>query len=95
MLGLQKTFLLGRFFNWIPCNKDLKAKIPRFFTCVFCLTPRPGAGMFYEQKDPSFLTYGEEIQKSASTELYKWSENVANVENRQFLKENCKFLSVI
>ena len=39
MLGFQKIFLLVRFFNWISCNKDLKAKISRFFTCFFCLTP--------------------------------------------------------
>ena len=39
MLGLQKIFLLVRFFNWISCNKDLKAKISRLFTCFFCLTP--------------------------------------------------------
>ena len=37
----------------------------------------------------------EEIQKSASTELREWTENVVNVENCQFLKENCEFLSVI
>ena len=28
-------------------------------------------------------------------ELHKWSGNVVNVESRQFLKEGCKFLSVI
>ena len=28
-------------------------------------------------------------------ELHEWSENVVNVENHQFLKENCEFLSVI
>ena len=39
MLEFQKIFLLVRFFNWISCNKDLKAKISRFFTCFFCLTP--------------------------------------------------------
>ena len=27
MLELQKIFLLVRFFNWISCNKGLKAKI--------------------------------------------------------------------
>ena len=39
MLGLQKIFLLVRFFNWIFCNKGLKAKISRFFTYFFYLTP--------------------------------------------------------
>ena len=28
-------------------------------------------------------------------ELHKWSENVVNVENHQFLKGNGEFLSVI
>ena len=37
----------------------------------------------------------KEIQKSAPTELHKWSKNVVKVENCQFLKGNCKFLSVI
>ena len=35
MLELQKIFLLLRFFNRISCNKGLKAKISRFFTCFF------------------------------------------------------------
>ena len=39
MLGLQKIFLLVRFFNQISCNKGLKAKISCFLTCFFCLTP--------------------------------------------------------
>ena len=56
-----------------------------------------GAGMFLEQKDRFVpdVTYGEKLHKSASTELHEWSKNVVNVENRQFLKENCEFLSVI
>ena len=40
MLELQKIFLLVGFFNWISCNKSLKAKISHFFTCFFCLNPR-------------------------------------------------------
>ena len=56
--------------------------------------------MFLKQKDcfvpdVTQATQAEEIQKSASTELHEWSKNVLNVENRQFLKENCGFLSVI
>ena len=35
MLELQKIFLLVRFFNWISCNKGLKAKISHSFTCFF------------------------------------------------------------
>ena len=49
--------------------------------------------MFQKQKDcfvPD-ITQAEEIQKSASTELHEWSENVVNVENRQFLKEIAGF----
>ena len=85
MLEFQKIFLLVRFFNWISCNKGLKAKRP------------PEAGMFQKQKDRFIpdITQAEEIQKSTSTELHEWSENVVNVENHQFLKENCEFLSVI
>ena len=53
--------------------------------------------MCYEQNDRFVpdVTWAEEIQKSASTELHEWSENVVNVENHQFLKENCEFLSFI
>ena len=67
------------------------------FLYVFFLFNPPGAGMFQEQKDHFVpdVTQAEEIQKSASMELHKWSENVINVENRQFLKENCEFLTVI
>ena len=53
--------------------------------------------MFQEQKDrfgPD-ITQAEEIQKSVSMEPGEWSENMVNVENHQFLKENCEFLSVI
>ena len=39
MFELQKIFLLIRFFNWISCNKGLKAKILRFYKCFFCLNP--------------------------------------------------------
>ena len=38
MLVFQKIFLIVRFFNWISCNKGLKAKISCFFLCFFCLT---------------------------------------------------------
>ena len=67
-----------------------------FFDMFFLFNP-PEAGMFQKQKDrfvPA-VTQTEETQKSASMELHEWSENVVNVENRQFLKENCEFLSVI
>ena len=45
MLGLQKNFILASFLNQISCNKGLKAKVSRFFTCFF-LFNHPGAGMF-------------------------------------------------
>ena len=64
MLGLQKTFLLVRFFSWISCTKGLKAKISRFFTCFFGLTP---LGLEYSRsssRNASFLT-------SHSLEKYK------------------------
>ena len=53
--------------------------------------------MFQKQKDRFVpdVTQAEETQKSASTELHEWSENVVNVENRKCLKENCGFLTVI
>ena len=38
-MGLQKSFLLVKFFNQISCNKGLKAKISCFFSCFFCLIP--------------------------------------------------------
>ena len=64
-----------------------------FFLVFFCLTPTE-AEMFQNQKDRFIpdVIQSEEIQKSAPTEF---SKNVANVENRQFLKENCEFSSVI
>ena len=57
----------------------------------------PGAGKFELQKDRFVLdvTQSEEIQKSASTELHEWSENVINVENCNFLKINYEFLLVV
>ena len=90
MLELQKSFLLVKFFNQILCNKGLKAKISCFFLCFF------GAGKFKLQKNHFVLdiTKAEEIQKSASTELHKWSKNVGNVENCNFLKVNCGFLLI-
>ena len=93
---LQKIFLLVRFFNRISCKKGLKAKILCFFLCFFLFNP-PETGMFQNQKDRFIpdITQAEEIQKSASIELRKWSENVVNVENCQFLKENCEFFPVI
>ena len=50
--------------------------------------------MFQDQKDwfiPD-VTQIEVIQKSTSTELHKWSENMVNVENCQFLKDSYEFL---
>ena len=95
MLQLQKIFLLVRFFNRISCNKGLKAKILRFFTCFFCLTSLR-LECSRSRKTASFLmSQAEEIQKSASTELRELRENVVNVENCQFLRENCEFLLVI
>ena len=66
------------------------------FFLVFFLSTPPEAGMFSNQDNfvPD-VTKAEQIQKSASTELHEWSENVVNVENRQFLKGNCEFFSVI
>ena len=57
----------------------------------------PEAGMFQNQKDRFVpdVTQAEEIEKSASTELQEWSENMVNVENHQFLKRNCKFITFI
>ena len=53
--------------------------------------------MFQTQKDHFLpdVTQTEEIRKYASTQLHEWSENVVNVEDRQFLKKDCEFLSVI
>ena len=67
-----------------------------FFLMFFLFNP-PGAGKFKLQKDCFILdvTWAEEIQKSASTELHEWSKNMVNVENYNFLKVNCWFLLVI
>ena len=96
MLELHKSFLLVKFFNQISCNKGLKAKLLCFFSCFFLFNP-PEAGKFKLQKDHFVLdvTQAEEIQKSTSTELHECTENVVNVENCNFLKVNCRFLSVI
>ena len=96
MLELQKSFLLVKCFNQISGNKGLKAKTSCFFSCFFLFNP-PRAWKFKLQKDHFVLdvTKVEEIQKSASTELHEWSENVVNVENSNFLKVNCRFLLVI
>ena len=63
------------------------------FFLVFFLYNPPEVGMFQNQTDHFVpdVTQAEEIRKSASTELHKWSENVLNVENCQFFKGNCKF----
>ena len=94
MLEVQKIFLLVKFFSQISCNKSLKTKISCFFLCFFCLTP---LRLEYSQKDHFVpdITQAEEIQKPGSTELHEWSENIVNVESCQFLKGNCKFVSVI
>ena len=83
MLGLQKIFLLVRFFNQISCNKGLKAKISRFLKCFFCLTPLE-LECSRSRKTASFLmSYRlKKIQKSATTEPHEQSENVVNVESR-------------
>ena len=39
MLECQKIFLVVIFFNWICCNKSLKAKISCFFSCFFLFNP--------------------------------------------------------
>ena len=64
---------------------------------MFFLFNPPGAEIFWKQEDRFVpdITKAEEIQKSASTELHEWNENLVNVENQQFLKENYEFLSVI
>ena len=53
--------------------------------------------MFQNQKNcfvPD-VTQAVEIQKSTSTELHEWSENMVNVENCPVLKENSELLSAI
>ena len=60
-------------------NKGLKAKISCFFSCFLCLT--------------CLRLECSRIRKT--TEFHKWSESVVHFENHQFLKGNCKFLSVI
>ena len=51
--------------------------------------------MFQNQKDlfvPN-VTLAKEIQKFEYTELHKWSENMVNVKNCNFLEVNYEFLS--
>ena len=78
MLKLQEIFLLVRFYNRISCHKGFKVKISFFFMFFFCLTP------LKPECSRSRKTRAEEIQKSASTGLHEWSENVVSVEHRQF-----------
>ena len=74
--------------KWISCNKGLKAKMSCFLSYFFSFTLlRLECSRI--KKTALFLT-----SHVASLELHKWSKNVVNVENYQFLKENCKFLSV-
>ena len=90
MLELQKIFLIVRFFNWISCNKNLKAKISCFFSCFFCLTPLRlecsgpkicihGASRMGQKcgkcwKSPIFL---REI--ASFFQLFEWNENSQSV----------------
>ena len=50
----------NKFFNWISCNKGLKAKISCFF-CFFCLTPPPrlerSRSRYTASFQPSILSY--------------------------------------
>ena len=93
MLKLQKIFLIVRFFNWISCNKEFKNQKFLFFLVFLLLNP-PEAEMFQNQKTTLFLTsQAEEIWKSESMEHNQWIEIMVNVENRNFLKVNCEFLS--
>ena len=87
MLELQKIFLIVRF-HWISCNKGLK-------TNFFCLTPPiPRLECSRIRKTALFQTSNrlKKYKKSACMKLRKWSENVVNVENHQFLKGNCNLL---
>ena len=90
MLVRQKLSLIVRFFNWISCNKGLKAKISIFvLSFFFCLTPLP------PRPPPSEVTLAEEIQKSASSKLREWRKNMVIVENGNFLKVNRGLLLMI
>ena len=53
---------------------------------LFFLFHPTEAGMFLNQKNcfAPDITQAEDTQKSASTELHEWSENMVNVENCQF-----------
>ena len=78
MLELQENQVL-QSDNRISCDKGLKAKISCFFLCFLCLTPLR-LECSRSRKTASFdVTYAEEIEKSASTGLHEWSENVVNV----------------
>ena len=72
--------------------------MPNFYVfLVFFLFNAPYARMYWNQKDcfvPD-ITQAEEILKSASMKLHKWSKNMVNIENCNFLKVNWFFFLVI
>ena len=99
MLELEKIFLLVRFFNIISCSKGLKAKISRFYM-FFQFNPlrlERSRSFLLLEHSASFLMSSrlKKFKNPASMELQEWSKNVVNVVNHHFLKEKCKFLSVI
>ena len=50
---------------------------------------------FFHESSITIGGYKSAIAPPPQTELHEWSENAVNVENRQFLRENCEFLLVI
>ena len=92
MLEPQKIFLQVRFFNRISCNKGLKAKISLY---IFFLFNPLKLECFRSRKTPLFLT-SHRLKKYKNLQplsFMNWAKT--NVENHQFLKEDCEFLSVI
>ena len=94
MLELQKIFLFVRFSNQISCNKGLKAKISCFFLCFSCFTWDWNV-LESERLLHSWHHIGWRNTKICIHGASWMNKNVVNVENRYFLKGNCKFFSVI
>ena len=67
-----------------------------FFLMFFLFNP-PSDWNVLESERPlcSWRNIGWRITKTSIHKLHEWSENMVNVEKRNFLKVNCKFLSVI
>ena len=60
---LQKIFLMVRFFNWISCNKGLKAKFSCFFVVFFFIYLTPLIRKFSKIRKTVFFLTSHRLKK--------------------------------